>query len=165
MSNLGVLAFGVAAVAAGLTATVVTGRERGMFASVAVVTSLMMLDDLYLLHDAVYPKVGIPETAVQVAYLLAIGAIVLRYRAELGPVGLLGVGLTLGFWALSIGMDSFFNNHALNVEQLVEDGAKFVGIVVWAALWAGLSHLALRRQARDGADLNQGGSDGLGWAG
>lgn len=147
MSNLGVLAFGVAAVAAGLTATVVRGRARGMFAAASIVTSLMLLDDLYLLHDAVYPKIGVPETAVQAAYLLAIAAIVLRWRAELGWVALSGIGLTLAFWALSIGMDTFLNNHPLNVDQLVEDGAKFVGIAVWASVWAALAHLALRRDA------------------
>ena len=150
LSNLGVLAFGVAAVSTALTATVVTGRERVLFAAVAVVTTLMLLDDLYLLHDAVYPRLGIPETAVQAAYLLVIGAIVLRHRAELGPPGVLGVALTLGWWGLSVVLDSLLNNHALNGDQLAEDGAKFVGIVVWAALWAGLAHLALRR-ARDAA--------------
>jgi len=129
-----------------------------MFAAVAVVTALMLLDDLYLLHDAVYPKVGIPETAVQAAYLLAIGAIVLRYRVELGPAALAGIVVTLGFWAMSIGMDTFLNNHALKFDQLVEDGAKLVGIVVWGALWAGLAHLAMRR-TRAGTPTTVAGGD------
>lgn len=148
MSNLGVLAFSLAAVSSGLAATVVTGRERAMFVSAAVVTSLMMFDDLYLLHDVVYPRAGIPEIAVEFAYLVVIGAIVLRHRGELGAMGLVGVTLTVGLWAFSVFMDTFLNNHELNLDQLVEDGAKFVGIVVWGALWAGLAHNALRHRVQ-----------------
>lgn len=150
LSNLGVLVFAVAAVAAGLAATVVRGRERGMFGAAAAVSALMLLDDLFLLHDVVYPRLGVPEAVVQAAYLLAIAAIVFLYRSEMGMVAVAGVVVTLGAWAASVGMDTFLNNHPLNLDQLVEDGAKFVGIAVWAAVWAGLAHVTLRGRPTTG---------------
>lgn len=144
LSNLGVLAFAVGAAVAGLAATLVVGRRRTMFASAAVLTAAMLADDLFLLHDVVYPRLGIPEVVVQVGYLAAIAAIVALARAELGPVAVVGIGLTLACWAISVGMDTVLNNHPLNLDQLVEDGAKFVGILVWSAVWTGVAHRVLR---------------------
>jgi len=39
---------------------------------------------------------------------------------------------TVGLWGLSGVLDLFFNHMG---GQLVEDGTKFLGLVVWAAAW------------------------------
>ena len=149
LSNLGAIVWAVAAVSAALTATVVRGRERAMFGAAGAFSFLLLADDLFLLHDAVFPKVGLSESIVQAVYLVVLAFITVRYRHEMGLVAVAGVALTLGFWGASVGMDTFFNNAAVNLDQLVEDGLKFLGIVVWAAVWASLSHLALVRTRRE----------------
>ena len=149
LSNLGAIVWAVAAVSAALTATVVHGRERTMFAAAGAFSSLLLADDLFLLHDAVFPKVGLSESIVQAAYLVVLVVITAKYRREMGLVAVGGVALTLGFWGASVGMDTLFNNAAVNLDQLVEDGLKFLGIVVWAAVWGTLSHLALVRTRRE----------------
>lgn len=149
LSNLGAIVWAVAAVSAALTATVTRGRERTMFAAAGVYSTFLMADDLFLLHDAVYPRIGLGESVVQAAYLVVLVLITVRFRREMGPVAVGGVILTLGFWGASVGMDTLFNNAAVNLDQLVEDGLKFLGIVVWASVWATLSHLALIRGRQD----------------
>ncbi len=144
LSNMGAVFWCVATVASGLTATVLSGRLQRMFAAVGVLSAALLFDDLFLLHDAVYPKLGINETMVQAIYLLAIVVIVLRFRAEMGNLVIAGVVLTLGWWGVSVFLDTFFNDHAINLDQLSEDGAKFIGIVVWAGTWTALAHLTLR---------------------
>ena len=145
-SNLGAITFAIPAVACLLAASLLQGPRRRLLAAVGALSAFLLTDDLFLLHDAVFPRVGIPETVVQAGYLLAIGVIVLVFREELGLHLIAAVVLTLGWWALSVFMDSFLNNHPLNVDQLVEDGAKFVGIMVWSAAWTTYAAVALREE-------------------
>lgn len=148
LSNLGALVWSLSAVSAALAASVLIGRQRRLFASVAVLTAAMLADDLFLLHDAVYPQIGLSETKVQALYFLAIAVIVAVFRAEIGVIAILGIAAGMGFWALSAFMDRFLNESALNLDQLVEDGAKFVGIAIWSAVWIVLAHGGLRRASR-----------------
>lgn len=145
LSNLGAIVWAVAAVSAALTATVVHGRDRAMFAAAAAFSSLLLADDLFLLHDAVFPRVGLSESIVQAGYLMALLLITAQFRNEMGLVAVGGVVLTLACWGAAVGMDTLFNDAPVNLDQLVEDGLKFLGIVVWAAVWGTLSHLALVR--------------------
>ena len=145
-SNLGAITFAIPAVACLFAASLLAGRRQRLLAAVGALSAFLLADDLFLLHDAVFPRVGIPETLVQAGYLLAIGVIVLVYREELGLFLIAGVVLTLAWWALSVFMDTFLNNHALNLVQLVEDGAKFVGIVVWSAAWTTFAFVTMREE-------------------
>lgn len=145
MSNLGMVIWSIPAVACGLTATVVIGRQRWMFAFAGVLTTLLLADDLFMLHDGTYPKIGFAEELVEVLYLVAVAAIVVLYREELGRTAILGIGLTVAFWGTSGFLDLFFNDDPINLDQLTEDGAKLMGIFVWAAVWTATCHLALRR--------------------
>jgi|GEM_PF-1539763 len=129
-SNLGGLIwFGAAAIMS--FAVSLKPLDRGALILAALVTWAMGLDDIFMLHDKVYPKLYINETLVSALYFGVIGVIVLRFYRQLARSTLIGMAIAVIFWLLSAVFDHFFNDFG----QLAEDGAKFIGIVVWAAAW------------------------------
>lgn len=142
-SNLGGLIwFGAAAILS--FAASLKPRDRGALILAAVVTWAMGLDDIFMLHEKVYPKLYLDETFVSALYFGTIGVIVLRYYRQLARSTLVGMAITVAFWVLSAGLDSFLND----IGQLGEDGSKFIGIVVWAAAWIRQAYDNLATQSR-----------------
>ena len=142
-SNLGGLVwFGAAAIlsfAVGLKPV-----DRGALFLAALVTWAMGLDDIFMLHDRVYPKLFLNEIIVSALYFGTIAVIVFRYYRQLTRSTLVGIAIAVFFWVLSAGFDQFFNHTA----QLAEDGAKFIGIVVWAAAWTRQAYDDISKLAR-----------------
>jgi hypothetical protein len=106
--------------------------DRGTLVLAGLLTWAMAFDDVFMLHDRVYPKLYLSETLLRVLYFGAVALIVFRSYRRLSRSTLVGIALTVGFWGLSGLLDDFFNQFG---GQLVEDGSKFLGIVVWAAAW------------------------------
>jgi len=129
-SNLGGLVWFAAAAIMSFAASLKPLDRRALILA-AVLTWAMGVDDIFMLHDRVYPKLYINEVMVYALYFGAIGVIVLRSYRQLARSTLVGIAITAFFWILSAVFDQFFNN----IGQLAEDGAKFIGIVVWAAAW------------------------------
>lgn len=129
-SNLGGLIwFGAAAI---LTfAGSLKPSDRRALLLAAALTWAMGIDDIFMLHDRVYPKLLLNEGIVTALYFGTIGVIVLRSYHQLARSTIIGILLTVMFWILSQVFDMLFNN----IGQLAEDGSKFIGIVVWAAAW------------------------------
>jgi hypothetical protein len=103
------------------------------------VTGLMVLDDLFLLHEEVYDTV-VPQAVVIIVYAVLTACFAWRYRRRLRADLLLIVG-AYGFWGVSGLIDVLFENEATVV---VEDGAKFVGICVWTVMLSGRALRELR---------------------
>lgn len=97
----------------------------------ALVTWAMGADDIFMLHDRVYPRLYLNEIVVSALYFGTIGMIVLRYYRQLTSATMVGMGLAVLFWVLSAVFDLLLNE----MGQLAEDGAKFIGIAIWAAAW------------------------------
>jgi hypothetical protein len=138
LSNLGVLGWSAGAVSAGIAAAV--SRDR-MLAWGAAVTTLLLIDDLFILHDSVWQWVHPRGQQVALALLGAavIGFVVaFRHQIAATPAGL--VVLAGGFIGASTLIDVVAN------EYLVEDGLKFLGIVSWTA-WMVLVSLSRLRPA------------------
>ena len=127
-------------------------RLRIPLAGAAIVTWLLGLDDIFLLHDAVYPKLGAPESVVVGGYFLLIAILVWRTHTALQQSTLVGVGLAVFFWIASQLFDRFLNHSVLDLDQLTEDGAKFVGAAIWAAAWINEARLAMTPVAPTEAD-------------
>jgi hypothetical protein len=142
-SNLGGLVwFGAAAIMS--FAVSLKPSDRGALILAALVTWAMGVDDIFMLHDRVYPKLHLNEVLVNAAYFGTIGLIVWRYYRQLARSTLVGIAVAVAFWVVSAVFDQFFNN----VGQLAEDGTKFTGIVVWAAAWTRQAYHDLSRLAR-----------------
>lgn len=110
-------------------------------------TALLLLDDMFLLHERVLPgALAVPEVLVYAFYgaLLAIG--VWRWQRLLRTGAPLLFGLACGFFALSIVVDVF--GEGLPGMYLVEDGAKLLGIFNWCASLVALAAGALGQECQ-----------------
>jgi hypothetical protein len=117
--------------------------NRAALILAALVTWAMGVDDIFMLHDKVYPRLHLSEPLLYAVYFGTIGLIVWRSHRQLARSTLVGIALAVFLWVLSAGLDQFFNN----IGQLAEDGAKFTGVAIWAAAWIRQAYLDLRRPA------------------
>ncbi|RJR33874.1 MAG: hypothetical protein C4576_27190 [Desulfobacteraceae bacterium] len=142
-SNLGgVVWVGAAAIIAFVGSLKPLNRRALVLA--ALVTWAMGLDDVFMLHDRVYPKLYLNETLVCALYFGMIGMIVLRHHRQLERSTLAGMALAVIFWGLSVLLDRYFNH----IGQLAEDGSKFIGIALWAAAWTRQAYIDITKPAR-----------------
>ena len=136
LSNLGYLLWLAAAAVALFTAYSgqpgVRGKQRELLACGGWFSFILCIDDMFLLHDRY-----IGQTFLYVVYMVFAALIATRYRRQLmasrGELFLLAVAL-LG---ASIGIDHFQRDLPFKYEtvQLVEEGAKFLGIATWVLYW------------------------------
>ena len=142
MSSLGIMIWAGTSAISSLALLVYLRRSdpRGAWfaAHGAVVSAVLALDDSYLLHEIVFPKLGFPQIIV----IGLIGGLILAYlwlqRAFMGAPYRWLLGLALFAFAFSVGVDQLFHS-ILPIWIVVEDGAKFIGIVCWF-LWHIVSH-------------------------
>lgn len=95
-----------------------------------LLSSILAIDDAYLLHEIVLPKLGLPQELV----LLGIGILTLTYLVanarrliRSNPWLLI---FSLSAFVFSVAIDQVF--HSLDpVFVVFEDGAKLMGIVAW----------------------------------
>lgn len=139
VSNLGILGWTTATVTGFFGAWVAHYGNRPaasrMLLHGAALSMVLLFDDLLQLHVILKPAVGIPKVAVYVAYLVfALWWVasqwreLRRTRSEL----LVAAG---GAFAVSIGLDQVAGLIPwLGPDQLLllEDAAKFLGVLVWA---------------------------------
>jgi len=102
--------------------------KRFLFVS-GLLTMLLGLDDIFLLHESVFPNLGIHEKVVYATY----AGLVLFYLVKFYPIILdtkyIFLVMALGFFALSVIFDK---SSIPGIDPyLLEDGAKIIGIVSW----------------------------------
>jgi hypothetical protein len=99
-----------------------------------------MLDDLFLIHERVSPRyLGLSERTIFVVYGVIAVALYLRHRQIIcrGKYELLL--LSVGFFAVAIAADmarglgllSLLGVRSRNMQYLLEDGFKLLGITGW----------------------------------
>lgn len=157
ISNLGVL-FWCATVAISFF-TVVTlvnsdhdGKPLLFLLALSIQTGLLMLDDLFLFHEKIYPKVfHIPEKGAFVLYGIYLLACLVYFRAVVLKSNYFVLLLSFALLGLSIVVDTFPEGWS-QFHHLFEDGFKLLGIVSWFAYFSSLSakqiQLALMAQKK-----------------
>lgn len=135
MSTFGILLWVATAAVCVFAALVLhaqsASRRLWEFAAMAgLLTAWLALDDAFLVHENIAPKLGIPQIAV----LLFIATFAMAYVAKCWRVivslDAVMFGLAVGFLATSVGIDVVHVSTS-DLHFLAEDGAKFVGIVCW----------------------------------
>lgn len=147
MPSIGILMWAAAAAIslfAGCSGLVASPRWRQLLRVGGVLTTLLALDDLFLLHDRY-----IGQDALYVTYAVLAVFILLRFRdlvLEANAVAFLLAGLCLGF---SVLYDKFQEvlPWAYAAGQIVEEGAKFIGIACWLLFWWQASARAAKLRA------------------
>ena len=149
LSNLGYLLWLAAAAVALFTSHVglpgIRGKQKELLACGGWFSLILCIDDMFLLHDRY-----IGQTFLYVVYMLFSVLIATRYRKQLiackGEIFLLAVALLGTSIAIDLLQPVERDQPAVYMfSQLVEEGAKFLGVATWVLYWCQASALSIRR--------------------
>ena len=137
LSNVGIL-FWCATAAICSFGSIVLRNQTGarsfsffLFAS-ACVTSLLLFDDFFLLHEMVFPMyLHLPQNLVYALYVMTIAAFLIFFYERILATEYILLILALSFFGLSIFIDILDHFISVPAVFLFEDGFKFFGIVTW----------------------------------
>ncbi|WBU55737.1 hypothetical protein [Paracoccus sediminicola] len=142
VSYLGVAGWLIAGSVTGLAAAV-RPMLRKTLIPVCTLSLLLALDDLFMLHEAFLPRIGLPEKLVLFCYgVIALVAVwpflaaAIRWQKPL-------LGISLMAMIGSLGVDMLLS-HGDGGAALIEDLLKFTGVTFWAACWTQHAADALR---------------------
>jgi hypothetical protein len=149
VSFLGVLVWCATAVvclfAAQLLDRKPSAEWRGYLRFAGGLSLVLCLDDLYLLHEELFPKyLGVPQTLVLAAYAAAALRMVWRYRRMILASESVLLGLAFTMFAVSLAVDLLASGE--RQFYLAEDGAKLLGVVMWFGFHVRLALQGVRRQ-------------------
>ncbi len=140
VSQLGILGWSVAALSAAWSAWFArhVGRPGAarFLGRGAVVTAILLFDDLFATHAVVSTVLSLPKPLVQVVVVGPTGLWIVRHRADVlrtrWPLLLAAVAAL----SASIVVERLTGNSMGSRATLAEDGPKFLGILAWAAYFA-----------------------------
>ena len=132
LSNLGPLVWMAGATFAAIGWMTTSDRqEQRMFGVATVLGAALLIDDFFLFHDWVGYHSKLLERGIVVGYLVGMVGLLVLFWRTMGSLSSAGILVTLGLLALSVALDELFNS----LDQLFEDGAKFLGICTWTTIW------------------------------
>ncbi|WP_241212202.1 hypothetical protein [Vibrio scophthalmi] len=137
LSNIGIIIWSGAASVCLMTALLLNKygypSNRGLSLFFAGMISLvLLLDDCFMLHEVIYPQwLGIPESIIMMTYALMLLAYLYLFREKIlsADISLLLVFFVM--FGLSAIVDFVLPSTLLSWHFVIEDGAKFIGIVSW----------------------------------
>lgn len=110
-------------------------RKMASFFLVAgLITSLLMLDDLFLLHERVFPNLfHLRQRYIFVTYGSIIYVYLVSFRKTIFKTNFMTLALALGFFFLSIAVDGMSDMLGIKIPyyHLFEDGFKLIGLASW----------------------------------
>ena len=110
-----------------------------------IFTMILMLDDLFMLHEHIIPKfLRIPQRAILAGYPILAVLYLIRFRATIVQTYYEILLLAFGFLAISVVLD-VIPNFLADWRPLFEDGAKLLGIVSWFVYLSSACYLKLER--------------------
>lgn len=119
-------------------------EKTSFFLVIGLLTLALTLDDLFLLHERVFPDyLNISEKLVYIAYGLTSLVCWLKFKQLILKTDFFLLLFAVGFFGFSIVVDRLlpFSESAI----LIEDGAKLLGIVSWLTYFTRTCLQALRR--------------------
>lgn len=140
-SALSVIAWTAGASFAAIGAMLAKGRPRILCALLAGLSVWLALDDQFMLHESVGPSIGIPQQAFFATYAGAVLAIAIGFRGLILRGSPLLTIAALSMLALSVAIDVMSDRSIYFAAPsliVVEDGAKWIGAMLWAAWIASL---------------------------
>ena len=130
VSNLGIVLWASAAAIAVFAACAgAASADRKFLFATGAFTAVLMIDDLFMLHEEALPSLGVPEIAVMGAYLAIAAAYGLVFFRKIVAGQAALALLAAGLMAASIIEDQ--TKILWPIHDLVEDGAKFTGVYCW----------------------------------
>lgn len=166
VSNLGILGWTTATSTGFFGAWIASygGRPAAtrMLLEGSALSTVLLFDDLFQLHVLVGPLFGLPKYVAYLAYLALAGHWAVSHRHELRRTRLELLLASGGAFAISIGFDQIAGPLTLlsaGQRLLVEDAAKFLGVLAWAdyfLLTSGAIVTSIVAELRAGASAGPG---------
>lgn len=110
------------------------------FRCFGIITSILLLDDLFLFHETIAPKLfNISQKAVYFCYAFVVVWAIIKHRKTIVKTEWNLLFLAFIFFACSVIMDEFIEwFYPVKLSEdglpaLIEDGFKLLGIVSWCA--------------------------------
>lgn len=153
LSNLGILLWCSSAVICLFSFIIFRGivkhtEQTSFFLFSGVLTTVLLFDDLFLIHESVFPQyLNIPEKLFYVSYVIALIAYLVRFRKTILKTEFLLLLLALNFFGLSIIIDLLqqtFHPLKPSLADLIEDFSKFLGILSWCIYFVRLCTKRIR---------------------
>ncbi|WP_435625408.1 hypothetical protein [Flagellimonas sp.] len=121
-------------------------HKKYLFVS-GLLTILLCLDDIFLLHEVVFPFLGIPEKVVFIGYASIVIAWIITFYSVILATDYILLVLAFFFFGLSVTLDVFpiFNWSPF----LFEDGFKMAGIVSWSVYFYNIAVIAVSGKNKD----------------
>jgi hypothetical protein len=138
ISNLGAIGWTVAmtAAAGGAFVARVGGRPRSTISFLrggALLGAMLLIDDLFQVHQRLLPReVGLSKPVVLLIELVLAGGWALTSIGELRRTRWHLLVMAGGAFAVSLVVDQLIAGPESGARILVEDGAKFLGVLAWA---------------------------------
>jgi hypothetical protein len=122
-------------------------RVRRFFLLAFILTLVLLLDDLFLLHDVILPEdLNLSENYLYAVYgILSLIFIIYFSRDILQTPYLLLVAAVI-FFGFSISVDTIVKYFSLQHGFILEDGSKFLGIISWGTYFTFAGYRAINRQ-------------------
>jgi len=148
LSNIGILAWTVSAASAGGGAWVAAQTDRpsaARFLGVgAIVATILLLDDLLLLHSSFMPRVlGIPKALAMLLIITPALGWLAMFAGEIGRTRWTVLVGALSAFFISVGADQLLHPTG-STALLFEDGAKFLGVLGWSLYFVLTTHDIVR---------------------
>jgi hypothetical protein len=120
------------------------GRHRGVLLYVGILSLWLSLDDLFMLHEGILPRVvGIPEHVTLGLYVVAVLGLMRLIGGRVFTRAYLGFWVAAGFLVVMLATDIAFEV-ATSPSFLLEEVTKLCGFVLWAAFWIVFAARAMR---------------------
>ena len=111
-------------------------------------TTWLMLDDLFMFHEYVFPEsLGIPQDGILISYVVLMALYLVAYGRLLLNMEYSILLLACGFFAVSMITDIAMEQS--DIQFLIEDGAKLFGIVTWLMFFAREGYLKISKPLRN----------------
>lgn len=120
-----------------------SGELASFFQYAGLLTTFLMLDDLFLFHERLAQMYfHVPQIAVVAAYGVATLVFLIRFRELILRTEFVLLGSAFAFFAFSLLVDQVLDE-VMPMEHLFEDGSKFLGILGWLAYFTRTTFQAL----------------------
>lgn len=141
LSNIGALCWCATATTCFLTAALLHAKSapkpyRGFFLWAGGITTMLLVDDLFMFHDLILLElVGIPEPVTTAFYGIPVLVFLVLYRRHFSKTNYAMLLTAFAAFAVSAGVDSEFLPSPHPDEWMFDDGPKFLGIAAWTSYW------------------------------
>ncbi|MBO6607593.1 hypothetical protein [Psychroserpens sp.] len=137
LSQLGIFIWAATAAICLFASQVLHSKGNQRYLIIASAISLYLgIDDAFLLHESVFPAIGIHQKIVIASYGLLMAVFLWNYRKTILSTDYLLMAIAFICFATSILIDNLFWKRSPLITNLLEDGAKFVGLVAWITYFA-----------------------------